>query len=182
MCSLLSLDYEWVDIDILKGESRTDGFLAINPAGQIPVCILDNGEVLSESNAILYYLAVDSEFWPAEKLAQAQVLKWQFYEQYSHEPSIAVARFIKFYQKMPQNRVEEYGIKLKAGYRALDLMEGQLAKQHFITGKRCTIADISLYGYTHVAADGGFDLSKYPAIQTWLLRIAGLPGYVSMTD
>ncbi|MFT5399509.1 MAG: glutathione S-transferase [Gammaproteobacteria bacterium] len=180
LCSLLSLDYEWVDIDILKGECRTDAFLAINPAGQIPVCILDNGEVLTESNAILYYLAADSQFWPADKLAQARVLKWQFYEQYSHEPSIAVARFIMRYLKMPENRIEEYQSKLKDGYRALDLLERQLAQQLFITGSQFTIADISLYAYTHVAADGGFDLSRYPAIQAWLLRIAALPGYIPM--
>lgn len=180
LCSLLSLDYEWVDVDILKGECRTDAFLALNPAGQIPVCVLDNGEVLSESNAILYYLAADSEFWPAAKLAQTRVLKWQFYEQYSHEPGIAVARFIKLYLKMPENRIEEYQAKLKAGYRALDLLERQLAQQDFIIGSQCTIADISLYAYTHVAADGGFDLSKYPAIQAWLLRIAALPGYIPM--
>jgi glutathione S-transferase len=182
LCALLELEYEWVPIDILQGETRTGSFLTLNPNGQIPVCVTDAGEVLTESNAILFYLARDSRYWPDDRLAQTRVLEWQFFEQYNHEPSVAVARFIKFYQQMPENRSAEYQLKLKAGYRALDLMERHLdAHEYFVAG-RCSIADISLYAYTHVAHEGGFELSAYPGISAWIARIQRLDGYVGMTD
>ena len=182
ICALLSLEHDWVPIDILQGETRSDSFLALNPVSQIPVCVTDDGEVLTESNAILFYLAHGSEFWPADRMRQARVLEWQFFEQYSHEPTIAVARFIRFYQGMPDARKAEYETKLKAGYRALDLMEKHLADRAYLVGDRATIADISLYAYTHVAGEGGFELSNYTAINAWLERIQSLPGYVGMRD
>jgi len=180
ICALLAIEHEWIPVDILEGETRTENFLALNPNGQIPVCVTQTGEVLTESNAILYYLARDSHYWPRDRLAQTRVLEWQFFEQYSHEPTIAVARFIRFYQNMPENRKAEYQARLKAGYRALDIMEKRLEKKDFLVGEHCSTADISLFAYTHVAPEGGFELSRFPAITAWIGRIEGLDGFVSM--
>ena len=182
ICGLVGRDYEWITVDILAGETRSESFLAINPNGQIPVCVTDSGEVLTESNAILYYLAQDSEYWPRDRLAQTRVLQWQFFEQYTHEPSIAVARFIRHYQKMPAERQDEYQTKLKAGVRALQLMDSHLAQQDYLVGQRPTIADVSLFAYTHVADEGGFDLADYAALRAWLERIRRLPGFLPMRD
>ncbi len=180
VCSLLGVTYEWIAIDILKGETRSESFLKLNPNGQIPVCVTDEGDVLTESNAILFHLARDSEYWPDDKLMQTRVLQWLFFEQYSHEPTIAVARFIKHYLGMPEERRAEYESKLESGYCALGLMEDSLRNQNFLTGEQCSIADISLFAYTHVAAEGGFDLSAYRAIQAWIARIQSIPGHVPM--
>jgi glutathione S-transferase len=180
MCALLALEHDWIPIDILRGETRSDSFLALNPNGQIPVCVTDDNAVLTESNAILFYLAQDSDYWPSGKLSQTRVLEWQCFEQYSHEPTIAIARYIKVYQHMPDSRMDEYKTRLKDGYRALDLMEAHLDNRHFLVGKHCSIADISLFAYTHVAHEGGFDLSDYPLINGWIARIKSLPGYVAM--
>ena len=180
ICALLGIEHDWIPVDIMRGETREDSFLALNPNGQIPVCVTDDGDVLSESNAILYYLAADSVYWPDNRLGQARVLEWQFFEQYTHEPTIAVARFIKLYQGLPAEREQEYQSKLKGGYRALDLMEQHLSKHRFFVGERCSIADISLFAYTHVAEDGGFELTSYSAINAWLGRIRALPGFIAM--
>jgi len=182
LCALLSIEHDWVAIDILQGETRSDHFLSLNPNGQIPVCVADDGAVLTQSNAILFYLAEGSRYWPDERLAQTRVLEWQFFEQYNHEPSIAVARFIKLYQGMPENRRDEHQDRLKAGYRALDVMQARLQNRDFLATDDCSLADISLYAYTHVAHEGGFDLSAYPAIRSWIARIQGLQGYVGMDD
>lgn len=182
LCSLLELEHEWIPIDILKGESRSETFLSLNPNGQIPVCVTDDGDVLTESNAILFYLAQGSSYWPARRLDQTRVLEWQYFEQYSHEPSVAVARFIKFYQNMPANRQAEYEAKVKAGYRALGLMEKHLLHNDYLVGDVCTIADIALYAYTHVAHEGGFELADYPATRSWISRIQGLDRYCSMDN
>lgn len=181
LCALLGLEHDWIAVDILQGETRSESFLAMNPNGQIPVCVTTNGEVITQSNAILYYLGQDSRYWPGDRLAQTRVLEWQFFEQYTHEPSIAVARFIMLYQGMPADRQEEYHVRLKAGYRALDVMEARLQRQTFLVdGGECSLADIALYAYTHVAHEGGFDLSGYPAINAWIARIQALDGYISM--
>ncbi len=180
ICALLAIEHEWIPVDILKGDTRSENFLALNPNGQIPVCVTVEGDVLTESNAILYYLAQGSQYWPQDRLAQTRVLEWQFFEQYSHEPSIAVARFIKLYQGMPEDRKDEYQARLKAGYRALGLMEQHLENNRFLVGDNCSIADISLFAYTHVAPEGGFELSKFPAIENWVARIQALDGFISM--
>jgi glutathione S-transferase len=182
LCSLLSIPHQWIEIDILKGESRTPEFLQMNPNGKIPLLVTDKGEFLAESNAILFYLAKDSPFLPQDSLQQARVLQWQFFEQYSHEPYIAVARFIARYLGLPDERRAEYESKQSGGYQALVVMELQLQKSNFLVGSQCTIADISLYAYTHVANEGGFDLSRYPAILNWLQKIQSLNGYVGMAD
>lgn len=180
ICALLGIEHDWIPVDIMRGETRADSFLALNPNGQIPVCVTDDGAVLSESNAILYYLAAGSDFWPSDRLQQTRVLEWQFFEQYTHEPAIAVARFIKVYQGMPAQREQEYQSKLKGGYRALDLMEQHLERQAFLVGERCSIADISLFAYTSVAEEGGFELAPYSAVRAWIGRIEALPGYIAM--
>lgn len=180
LASLLNIEHEWVPVDILSGATRTEEFLALNPNGQIPVLELDDGRMLSESNAILNYLAADSAYLPSDAFARAKVLQWQFFEQYSHEPYVAVARFINKYLGMPDARRAEYAAKQEGGHRALGVMERQLVQTPYLCGADMTIADISLYAYTHVADEGGFELAAYPAIRAWLARICGRTGYVGM--
>jgi glutathione S-transferase len=182
LCALLALDHHWIAVDIMQGETRSDNFLAMNPNGQIPVCVTDAGDIITQSNAILFHLGSDSRYWPVDRLAQTRVLEWQFFEQYSHEPGIAVARFIKLYQGMPAQRQQEYEECLKAGYRALDVMEAGLRENDYLASPDCSLADISLYAYTHVAHEGGFELDAYPAIQAWISRIQTLDGYLGMHD
>ena len=180
LTSLLDIEHEWVAIDILSGETRTDEFLAKNPNGKIPLLQLNDGSCLSESNAILNFLAHRSKLLPADAWQHSKVLEWQFFEQYSHEPYIAVARYIVRYLGMPEDRKAEFQAKKKGGYRALSVMEQQLALTPFLVGKQLTIADISLYAYTHVCHEGGFSLDNYPAINDWLQRIESDPRYIPM--
>lgn len=180
MLSLLDKPFEWVPIDILNGDTQRPEFLAKNPNGKIPVLELEDGTCLWESNAILNFLADGSEFLESEPRLRTQVLQWQFFEQYSHEPYVAVARFIQLYQDMPADRQEEYKICQVRGNKALRVMERQLQQTPYLVGDRYTIADIALYAYTHVAHEGGFDLSGYPAINAWLARVASHPKHVTM--
>lgn len=182
LLNLLDLPYEWIAVDVLKGETQTPAFLAKNPNGKIPVLELEDGTCLWESNAILNFLAQGSEFLCEEPRLRTQVLQWQFFEQYSHEPYIAVARFIQLYQGMPAERLEEYENCHRTGYKALEVMEQQLQRTPYLVGEQYSIADISLYAYTHVASEGGFDLSGYPAINAWLARVASHPRHVTMLD
>lgn len=180
LCSLLSIEHEWIHVDIMKGESLTAAFLAKNPTGKIPLLELTDGRCLSESNAILNYLAYDTELMPLDAFQIAKVQQWQFFEQYSHEPFIAVARFIAKYLGLPDDKRDEYESKQKGGHRALAIMETKLEASPYLIGDQLTTADISLYGYTHVAGEGGFDLSLYPAIQAWIERISLHPRYAGM--
>ncbi|HEY8607730.1 MAG TPA: glutathione S-transferase family protein [Noviherbaspirillum sp.] len=180
LLSLLGTPHEWVHMDILAGATRQDSFLAKNPNAKIPLLETAAGEHLPESNAILNYLAEGTAFLPAGGLPRARVLQWQFFEQYSHEPNIAVARFIARYLGLPEERKQEYLAKQEGGHKALRVMERQLAQTPYLTGSEYTIADISLYAYTHVADEGGFDLSDYPALRGWLKRVAEHPGHVTM--
>lgn len=182
MLSLLGAAYEWVPIDILKGETETEAFLAKNPNGKIPVLELEDGTCLWESNAILNFLAEGTPLLLTEPRLRTQMLQWQFFEQYSHEPTIAVARFIQFYLGLPEERLEEYRSLHRRGYKALKVMEQQLQRTPFLVGEHFSIADIALYAYTHVADQGGFDLTQFPAIQLWLERVQQQPGYVGMLD
>lgn len=177
VCSFLDIGHEWIDVDILAGDTKNDDFLAKNPNGKIPLLELDQGDHLAESNAIINYLASGSALYPIDSLAQARIQQWQFFEQYSHEPFIAVARFINKYLGLPEDRAEEYKSKQSGGHKALQVMEQQLRKTPFLTGEHFTTADISLYAYTHVAHEGGFELNGYPAVQAWLARVASLPGF-----
>lgn len=182
MLHLLGRDYEWIPVDILRGESREEWFLKKNPNGKIPVLELEDGSCLWESNAILNFLAEGTEFLPRDARLRTQVLQWQFFEQYSHEPFIAVARFIKVYLGLPDDRLDEYAAKQLDGYHALDVMEQQLLRTPYLVGDHYSIADIALYAYTHVAEEGGFKLDRYPAIGAWLQRVASHPRHVGMFD
>ncbi len=181
LLSFLDLPHEWVHINILAGDTKQPEFLARNPNGKIPLLELADGRCLSESNAILNYLAAGSVYLPADAFQLAKVQQWQFFEQYSHEPYIAVARYIAKYLGLPEQRRAEYESKQTGGRRALSVMESQLSKTNFLAGNALTTADISLYGYTHVAHEGGFDLAPYPSIRRWLDRVKSHPGYVGMT-
>jgi len=180
MLHLLGRDYEWIPVDILRGESREEWFRKKNPNGKIPVLELEDGSCLWESNAILNFLAEGTEFLPRDARLRTQVLQWQFFEQYSHEPFIAVARFIKVYLGLPDDRLDEYAAKQLDGYHALAVMEQQLLRTPYLVGNQYSIADIALYAYTHVAEEGGFKLESYPAICAWLQRIASHPRHVGM--
>jgi glutathione S-transferase len=180
LMALLDIDHEWIVIDILKGQSQTDDFKLKNPNAKIPTLELADGSFLWESNAILNFLAAGTSFLPDDPLLRAKVLQWQFFEQYSHEPYIAVARFISKYLRMPDERKQEYHDKQKGGHKALAVMEMQLEKSKYLVNDQYTIADISLYAYTHVAHEGGFDLSKYAAISSWMERITRDPRHVTM--
>lgn len=179
VCHLLGLEYDWVEVDILAGETRSAEFLARNPNGKIPLLDLDDG-FLSESNAIINYLAAGSELYPDDPLVQARIQQWQFFEQYSHEPYIAVARFINKYLGLPEERVEEYAAKQEGGHKALKVMELQLRESPFLVGEDISTADISLFAYTHVAHEGGFDLADYPAVKRWLGDVSAADGFVAM--
>ena len=180
--ALLQTPYEWVDVNILEGESHTEAFLKKNPNGKIPALELDDGRCLAESNAIINYLAKGSSLLPKDPFTYAKVQQWQFFEQYSHEPYIAVARFIEKYLGLPEDRKAEYESKKAGGYKALDVMEQQLDKTDFLVGDQPTTADISLFAYTHVAHEGGFDLADYPAISAWIERVKALPHYRALGE
>ena len=179
----LGTAFERVEVDIFKGESRTPEFLAKNPAGKIPSLELDDGTVLGESGAILWYLAEGTAFLPGDPVGRAEVLRWICFEQNAHETSIAEARFILRHPELAQGREGEIlAEKQKRGNAALALMNQHLGTHDFFAAGRYTIADMALYGYTSVAADGGFDLSQYPAVGAWVARVAAQPGYVAATE
>ncbi len=170
--------YRWVETDSSRGETRTAAFLARNPNGKVPVLELQDGTALAESNAILCFLAEGTPLLPAGRLERARVLQWMFFEQYSHEPYIAVARFIVKYLAADSARRAELPRLLERGGQALAVMEQHLAREPFFAAERYTVADIALYAYTHCAGDGGFDLSSYPAVAAWLARVRGQPRHV----
>jgi glutathione S-transferase len=176
----LALPYRWVEVDSTRGETRTREFLAMNPNGKVPTLKLEDGSYLPESNAILNYLAEGSPLLPEERLERARVLQWMFFEQYSHEPYIAVARFILRYQPPDSPRRAELSRLIERGNQALSVMERHLEREPFFAAERYTIADIALYAYTHCAADGGFDLSAYPAVRGWLDRVRSQPRHVPL--
>ena len=180
LMNLLDIAHEWIALDVREGTTQTQEFMAMNPNGKIPVLAIDSTTFLTESNAILYYLSQGTAYFPQSKLPQAQVLQWQFFEQYSHEPYIAVARYINKFLGLPQAREAEYHAKQAGGYRALRVMEQQLACSRYLVGDLPTIADISLYAYTHVAHEGGFSLEPYEHIQRWITQIQAWPNYLGM--
>ncbi|PZD71813.1 Disulfide-bond oxidoreductase YfcG [Acaryochloris thomasi RCC1774] len=179
--SQLNVDYERIPIDVTRGESRTEAFLRINPNGRVPVLQVSEGVSLPESNAALWYLACDTPLCPTSKLEQAQVLQWMFFEQYSHEPFIATSRYWISILKAADAYREQLEEKRPKGYAALDVMEQHLAHNSFFVGDAYSIADIALYGYTHVAHEGGFDLQAYPAIRGWLERILRSQNYIPIS-
>lgn len=176
----LKLPYQWIEVSTTRGETRTREFLARNPNGQVPTLQLEDGAYLPESGAILWYLAEGTPLLPAGRLARARVLQWMFFEQYSHEPCIAVARSILRYQPPDSPRRAELPRLQERGHKALGVMAQQLKESDFFAGSKYSIADIALYAYTHCAADGGFELARYPAVLAWLMRVKSQPGHVPL--
>jgi glutathione S-transferase len=176
----LGQPYDWTNLDLDAGATRTPEFLRRNANGRIPTLELDDGTHLAESNAILFYLAEGSGFLPADRLGRAQVLQWMFFEQYSHEPFVATPRFIVRHLPAGHARYAELPERLAKGRAALAVMETHLAGRRFFVAEHYTIADIALYAYTHVAHEGGHDLAPYPSVRAWLGRVAAQPRYVEL--
>jgi glutathione S-transferase len=176
----LGITYDRREVDVVDRSNRVELLGDLNPALRVPTLVLDDGRPLAESNAILFHFAEGTPYLPEDRYERAQVLQWLFFEQYSHEPNIAVVRFWVRYSDAPPADAE-VETRRRAGYAALDAMERHLSSRTFHVGERFTIADISLYAYTHVAAEGGFDLAGYPAIGAWLDRVAGQPGHEPIT-
>ncbi len=176
----LGLEYETVDVSVVDRSRRGELLGELNPALRVPTLVLDDGRPLAESNAILWYLGDGTRYVPTDPYERAQVLQWCFFEQYSHEPYIAVVRFWLAYSGTPERFADQVPAKMKGGYAALDAMERHLEGRSFLVADRYTVADISLYAYTHVAHEGGFDLEPYPAIRSWLGGVASQPGHVTI--
>jgi len=175
--------YRWVEIDSSKGETRTPEFLGKNRNGRVPIIELDDGRVLAESNAILFWLAEGTSYLPEDAWERAHAMSWLFFEQYSHEPYIAVARFIRGWTPLDSpRRAAELPRCRDRGHQALAVMEEHLREHDWFTGANYGIADIALFAYTDVAHHGGFDLAAYPAIRAWLARVRATPGFVAMPE
>jgi len=165
----LGLDYRWIETGVLNGDTRTPAFLALNPAGQVPVVVLADGRSLAQSNAIILHLAEGSALTPDEPYPRAKMLEWLFWEQYSHEPYIAVARFqMKYLGKIAASLDAKL---VERGHGALKRLDQALVTSDYLVGERCTLADISVVAYTRVAHEGGFDLALYPAVRAWIRRV-----------
>jgi glutathione S-transferase len=173
----LGIPFERREVDVVDRSERPELLGDLNPALRVPTLVLDDGRALAESGAILWYFGEGTEWVPDDRYERAKVLQWMFFEQYEHEPAIAVVRFWLAYSGRPEAFAERES-RTRAGYRALAVMERQLAGREFLAGESPTLADIALYAYTHVAHEGGFDLGDYSAIGAWLERVAALPGHV----
>lgn len=180
LLQFLEIEHDWIYVDIMNGVTDSVEFMRMNPNAKIPVVKLDDGRFLWESNAILNYLAEGSALLPADRYLRAQVLQWQFFEQYSHEPYIATARYIKKYLGLPKEREAEFYAKQAGGHRALKVMDDHLSQHRYFVDDTLSIADIALYAYTHVAEDAEFDLQPYRHIRRWFANIESTPGYVAM--
>ena len=176
----LGLEYETVEMSVVDRSNRAEVLGGLNPGLRVPTLVLDDGRPLGESNAIIWYLGDGTPYVSTDAYERAQTLQWMFFEQYSHEPYIAVARFWLAYSGTPEKFADRLPERMKGGYVALDAMEAHLDAREFLVGERYSIADISLYAYTHVAHEGDFDLDRYPAIRAWLGRVAAQPGHVTI--
>ena len=174
----LGIPYERRTMDVVDRSDRPDVLGGLNPALRVPTFVLDDGRPLGESGAILWYFGEGTRFVPTDPYERAQVLQWMFFEQYDHEPAIAVARFWLSYSGRPEAFADRREERTAAGHRALAAMERHLDGRAFLVGDGLTLADIALYAYTHVAPEGGFDLGPYPAVRAWLERVAAEPGHV----
>jgi glutathione S-transferase len=174
MLDALGRDYRWVETDVLTGATRTPEFLARNPAGQVPALVFADGRVLAQSNAILVYLAEGTDWIPADPFTRARMFEWLFWEQYSHEPYIAVARFQRLLAGKGPDEIEPR--LMQRGYAALDRMEADLAGRDWLAGQAVSLADVALVAYTRVAGEGGFDLTSYPAVRGWIARVEAALG------
>jgi glutathione S-transferase len=175
----LGIPYERRELSVSDRSNRPAVLGGLNPALRVPTIVLDDGRALAESNAILWYFGDGTRYVPEDRYERAQVLQWQFFEQYDHEPNIAVARFWLHYKG---GEIDQAALaaRQKSGYRALDAMERHVTGRDFFVGSRYSLADISLYAYTHVAEEGNIDLGRYPAIRAWLARVAAQPGHVTI--
>jgi glutathione S-transferase len=174
----LGLPYERHTMDVVDRSNREEELGGLNPALRVPTLVLDDGRALAESGAILWYFGEGTDFLPADRYERAQVLQWMFFEQYDHEPAIAVVWFWVAYSGRPQAFTDRLEERMAAGYRALGAMERHLDGRTFLVGEAPSIADLALYAYTHVAHEGGFELGEYAAVRAWLERVAALPGHV----
>jgi len=177
----LGLDYERREVSVVDRSNRAELLGDLNPGLRVPTLVLDDGRPLAESDAILCYFAEGTQYLPDDRYERAQVLQWLFFEQYSHEPNLAVVRFWVAFAETPPPEAE-IEARRGAGYAALSAMERHLSSRTFFVGERYTVADIALYAYTHVAHEGGFDLVRYPAVQAWLAHVAAQPRHVAMSD
>ena len=177
----LGIEHELVEIDILQGETRTPEFLKMNPSGHVPLLEVASGRYIAESNAILWYIAGRTHLRPGDRIERAEALQWMFFEQHSLEPNIGAAYFwltlVKGGRELQQHAMEDW---TEGGHLALGVMEKHLARHEFFVGGRYTIADIALYAYTHVAHECDFDLSRYPHIRAWLVRVATQTSHIAM--
>jgi glutathione S-transferase len=176
----LGREFRWIETDSSRGATRTPEYLAMNPNGKVPILVRDDGRVLTESDAILCWLAEGTPFFGGDAWQRAQTLSWLFFEQYSHEPYLAVARFICGWTPLDSPRRADLPRLRERGREALAVMQRHLASHAWFSGERYGIADIALFAYTHCAGDGGFDLRAYPAIVAWLERVAAQPGFVAL--
>jgi glutathione S-transferase len=182
LLSQLGLLFQRIEFDVDDGSTRTADFLSRNPNGKVPTICLADGSHLFESNAILYYFAEGTKYWPQDRRERARALQWMFFEQYSHEPYIAVVRhWVAHLGKTPASE-PQLAMRTERGYHALGVMETRIKEHAWFAGEDYSIADIALYAYTHVAHEGGFDLARYPGIRAWLARVAAQPGHVRITD
>jgi glutathione S-transferase len=176
----VGIPYERREMDVVDRSNRPEVLGGLNPALRVPTLVLDDGRPLAESNAILWYFGEGTRFVPEDRFERAQVLQWMFFEQYDHEPAIAVVRFWVAYSGRPEAFADQLEARMKAGHRALKAMDRYLEGREWLVGGGMTLADISLYAYTHVAHEGGFDLGPYGAVQAWLERVAAEPGHVTI--
>jgi glutathione S-transferase len=180
LLDMLGRPYRWIETVTTEGATRTPEFLALNPNGKVPLLVLEDGRRLAESNAILCYLAEGTPFLPDDAWERARTLQWLFFEQYSHEPCIAVARFICRWLPVDHERRAELPRLRERGVQALDVMEDHLVREAWFSGAAFGIADIALFSYTHCASDAGFELSSWPNVATWLERVNAQPGFSPM--
>jgi glutathione S-transferase len=176
----LGTEYERREVDVVDRSNRSELLGNLNPALRVPTLVLDDGRPLAESNAIIWYLGDGTQYAPTDPYERAQVLQWQFFEQYQVEPSLAVVRFLIAFSGQAEKHARKIEEQTANGYVALDAMEGHLDGRDFLVGEKYTLADISLYAYTHVAPEGGFDLERYPAIRAWIDRVARQPGHITI--
>ena len=174
--------FDWRIVDVLSGETRSEHFLAMNPNGKVPLLVFPDGRCLAESNAMLLYLAEGTELIPEDDWDRAQAWQWLFFEQYSHEPYVAVARFLRVFDHGQPMDPERMDFLKERGDLALGVMDRALQSNDFLAGQRRSVADIALFAYTHVASDGGFELGEFPSVMAWLERMRQQPGHVDMAD
>ena len=180
--SLTGRRYDWVEVDVVGGGTRRPEFLALNPNGKVPLLVLPDGRRLAESNAMLLHLAEGTDYLPADAYERARAYQWLFFEQYSHEPYLAVARYIVALAGRKAEEAERLAMLRERSHAALAVMEGALGEAPYFAGHRTSVADIALYAYTHVAGEGGIELAGYPGVRAWLARVEQTPGFLTMRE